>query len=102
MLQKNGFEALAAADGASAVDLLRADGRKSDVVLLDKTIPGISSREVIAEAAIVEPNIKVIPTSAYSPETIAGTMRHPQVRTFIRKPFQLGDLLKALRSSLSS
>ena len=102
MLRKNGFEVLEAADGTSAIDLLRANGARIDVVLLDMTIPGASSREVVAEAANVRPNIKVILTSAYSQEMIEGSMRAPQIRSFIRKPFQLGELLKMLRSSLSS
>jgi PAS domain S-box-containing protein len=102
MLQINGFEALAVGDGTAAIDVLRADGSRIDMILLDMTIPGISSREVVAEAANVGPNIKVILTSAYSQEAIGDALRHPQVLAFIRKPFQLRDLMKALRSSLSS
>ena len=102
MLRKSGFEVLEAADGTSAIDLLRANGARIDAVLLDMTIPGASSREVVEAAANVRPNIKVILTSAYSQEMIEGSMRAPQIRSFIRKPFQLGELLKMLRSSLSS
>jgi two-component system, cell cycle sensor histidine kinase and response regulator CckA len=102
MLQKNGFEALAVGDGTAAVDVLRADGARIDLILLDLTIPGISSRDVIVEAANVKANIKVILMSAYSQEAIARAMSYPHVRTFIRKPFQLADLVKTLRSSLSS
>src|SRR5262249_10119633 len=60
MLRKSGFEALAAGDGSSAIDLLRANGANIDVILLDMTIPGASSSEVLAEAANVRPHIKVI------------------------------------------
>jgi PAS domain S-box-containing protein len=102
MLQRTGFEALAVSDGSSAIDLLREEGAKIDVILLDMTIPGASSREIVAEAARVRPDVGVILTSAYSQEVIAGAMSQPQVRTFIRKPFQLGELMKALRSVLSS
>jgi CheY-like chemotaxis protein len=102
MLRKTGLEVFEAADGSSAIDLLRADGDKIDVMLLDMTIPGASSHEVVAEAANAKPNIRVILTSAYSQEAIAGAMSPPQVRSFIRKPFQFGDLLNTLRSSLPS
>jgi PAS domain S-box-containing protein len=102
MLRKAGFEVFEAADGSSAIDLLRADGGKLDVILLDMTIPGASTDEVVARAANAKPDIKVILTSAYNQEMIAGTMSQPQIRSFIRKPFQLGDFLKALRSCLSS
>ena len=102
MLRKWGFVVLDAADGTSAIDLLRANGARIDAVLLDMTIPGASSREVVEAAANVRPNIKVILTSAYSQEMIEGSMRAPQIRGFIRKPFQIGDLLKMLRSALYS
>jgi CheY-like chemotaxis protein len=102
MLRKTGFVVLEAADGSSAIDLLRANGGKIDVILLDMTIPGASIHEIVAEAANARPNIRVILTSAYSQGMIAGAMSPPQIRSFIRKPFQLGDLLKTLRSSLSS
>jgi len=102
MLCKSGFEVLEAADGTSAIDLLRANAAGIDVVLLDMTIPGASSLEVVEAAANVRPDIKVILTSAYSQEMIEGSMRAPQIRGFIRKPFQLGELLKMLRSSSPS
>jgi PAS domain S-box-containing protein len=101
MLRKTGFEVFEAADGTSAIDLLRANGRRIDVILLDMTIPGASSHEVVAEAANVRPDIGVILTSAYSQEMIEGSMNAPQIRAFIRKPFQLEDLLKTFRHSLS-
>ena len=101
MLRKSGFEVLEAADGTSAIDLLRANGARIDAVLLDMTIPGASSREVAETAANVRPSIKVILTSAYSQEMIEDSMGAPQIRSFIRKPFQIGELLKMLRSSLS-
>ena len=98
MLRKSGFEIFEAGDGSSAIELLHAHGDKIDVILLDMTIPGASSHEVVAEAAIVRPDIKVILTSAYSREMIEGTKGLPQVRAFIRKPFQIADLLMTLRS----
>ncbi|HWB87343.1 MAG TPA: PAS domain S-box protein [Bryobacteraceae bacterium] len=102
MLRKTGFEIFEAADGSSAIDLLRTGGSKMDVMLLDMTLPGASSHEIVAAAANAKPSIKVILTSAYSRERIAGAMSAPQIHSFVRKPFQLGDLLKIIRSSLST
>ncbi len=102
MLRKTGFEVCEAAEGSSAIELLRGNGGKIDVVLLDMTMPGASSHEIIAEAVNANPDIKVILTSAYSEEMIARSMSAPQIHSFIRKPFQFADLLKALRNSLPS
>jgi PAS domain S-box-containing protein len=102
MLRRVGLEVFEAADGTSAIDLLRANGREIDAILLDMTLPGASSREIVAEALRANRNVKVILTSAYSQETIAEAMSAPQIRSFIRKPFQFGDLMKALQRSLSA
>ena len=99
MLRKKGFEVLEAANGSAAIDLLRANGGNIDLILLDMTIPGAPSSEVVAEAGKVRPDIKVVLTSAYSQE-IAGAMNAPQISGFIRKPFQLGDLVKKLQNTL--
>ena len=74
---------------------------KIDLILLDLTIPGASSREVVAEAARVRPDIRVILTSAYSQEMTKSTVSAPQVHSFIRKPFQLVDLVKTLQNALA-
>jgi DNA-binding NtrC family response regulator len=102
MLRKAGLEVYEAADGSSAIDRLRTNGCRIDVMLLDMTIPGASSQEVVAEAVEAVPNIRVILTSAYSKEMIAGTMNSTQIHSFIRKPFQFEELLTTLRASLPS
>jgi signal transduction histidine kinase/ligand-binding sensor domain-containing protein/CheY-like chemotaxis protein len=102
MLRKTGFTVLEAADGAVAIELLRVNGDKIDLILLDMTIPAASSHEVIAEAARVRPDIRVILTSAYSLETLKPPLRAPQIHGFIRKPYQLGDLLHSLRKAASA
>jgi PAS domain S-box-containing protein len=102
MLRKTGFEVFEAADGSSAIDFLRVNGANVDVILLDMTLPGSSSQEVIAEAVKAKVDIRVILTSAYGEEEFAGVARAAQIRGFIRKPFQLADLVKTLRGSLAS
>jgi PAS domain S-box-containing protein len=102
MLRKTGFEVREATNGSAAIDLLRANDSKLDAILLDMTIPGKSSQEVLAEAAQALPDVKVILTSAYSEETVTANVNAPVVRSFIRKPFQLEDLVKTLRNTLAS
>jgi CheY-like chemotaxis protein len=81
MLGKAGFEVLEAADGTCAIDLLHSNGDKIDVVFLDLTIPGASSREVVVEAVRARPDIRVVLTSAYSEEMIPGALGAPQGKT---------------------
>ncbi len=102
MLGKAGFTVLEAADGSEAVRLLHSRASRIDLLLLDMTIPGCSSHEVLREAVEVWPQVKVILTSAYGEEMVKGSLSAPQVRGFVRKPFPLRTLLSALRNALSS
>lgn len=101
MLRKRGFAVLEAADGTVAIERLRASGGNIDVILLDMTIPGASSQEVVAEAAEAQRNIKVILTSAYSREMLTPLMSASHILGFIRKPYQLGDLVQSLQKAAS-
>ena len=100
MLRKAGLEVFEAGSGSAAIDLLRARGREIEAILLDLTIPGSSSQEVVVEAARARPDVKVILTSAYAEEVAMQMTNHPLVCAFIRKPFKLGDLIQTLRSAL--
>jgi DNA-binding NarL/FixJ family response regulator len=71
-------------------------------MLLDMTIPGISSREVLEEVGRTRPAVKVILTSAYSREMASQSLDTVQVKGFIRKPFQFGDLMQLLSETLAS
>jgi two-component system, cell cycle sensor histidine kinase and response regulator CckA len=101
MLRKRGFLVAGAADGSEALELFRTRSSAIDAIVLDMTLPGISSREVIAEVSRIRPDIKVILTTAYSREIAAPAFVAPQVRGFIRKPYQIGDLVTLLRDVLA-
>ena len=100
MLRKKGFEILEAGDGNAATMLLQAD-KRIDIVLLDMTIPGASSREVADEVARIHPDSGIVLTSAYSEETVVASFTGPLISGFIRKPFRLEHLVQTLRTVLS-
>ncbi len=95
-LRKRGFSVIEAGDGSAALDLMRLHKGYIDVLLLDFTLPGMSSRELLAEIQRMQPDLKVIVTSAYSKETVAAEFGGLAIEHFIRKPFQLGDIARLL------
>jgi PAS domain S-box-containing protein len=100
MLSRKGFSVVGAGDGTTAVHLLRTHPSEIDVILLDMTLPGTPSREVIAEAQRERPAVKIVLTSAYSREMVTQSLDAPIVKGFIRKPFQFDELLRMLRATL--
>ena len=101
ILRKRGFEILDASNGSDAIDLLRANSSQIDMMLLDMTIPGRSSHEVATVAAEARPGLKVVLTSAYDEKTVRARVGAPQTCGFVRKPFQIEDLVHTLRNTLS-
>jgi two-component system cell cycle sensor histidine kinase/response regulator CckA len=101
-LQKRGFSVMEAGDGSSAMDLMRAHLYDIDVMLLDVTLPGISSRDILEEAQRTRPSLKVILSSAYDKKTVDASFSGLRITHFIRKPFQLVDLAGVLQDALSS
>lgn len=102
MLGRAGFKVFEAADGTEAVELLHSKAARIDLLFLDMTIPGCPSPDVIKVAVKSWPDTKVILTSAYSEEMVRAGLSAPQIRGFVRKPFQFRTLLSTLRNALSS
>jgi CheY-like chemotaxis protein len=100
-LRKSGFVVMEATDGSAAIELLRTHEDRIDVVLLDFTLPGISSRQVFEETQRMRPDLKMIVTSAYSKDTVDASFTGLKVEHFIRKPFQLGEIAQLLGEVLS-
>jgi CheY-like chemotaxis protein len=99
MLQNHGFSVVEAGDGAAALDVIRAPGRHVDLILLDVTLPGVSSRAVFEEARQLRPDLRVIVTSAYS-EEMATSSLGGRFDSFIRKPYRLSGLVHLIRQGL--
>jgi CheY-like chemotaxis protein len=91
LLAKKGHIVLEAADGQTALDVIRSHPNRIDVVVLDITLPGASSREVFEEGLRLRPEVSVIVTSAYSADVAAVSLQAP-LRHFLRKPYRMADL----------
>ena len=100
MLRRKGFSVLEAGDGASGVDLFREHSEVVDVVLLDVTLPAMSGGEVLATLRKMRPAVKVILTTAYGPEKARAAVGSEQSWLYIRKPFQIRELLDLLQKAL--
>jgi two-component system CheB/CheR fusion protein len=99
-LRKEGLSVLEASDGSAALEMIRAQKDRIDVVLLDIGLPGASSREVYEEAARLRPGLPVIVTTAKTQE-MAAALLATRVERFLRKPFKLSDLIDMVRQILS-
>lgn len=101
ILRKNGFAVLEVNDGSAALEMIRRLKTHIDVLLLDITLPGASSRQVYEEAKRLKPDLAVIVTSAKSKET-AGASLATGIEHFLRKPFSTVELIAMVHRLVSS
>ena len=101
MLRSSGLSVIQAGDGTQAIDRIREHGQQIGLVLLDITLPGASSRDVLTAARERRPDMKIILTSAYGQKTVDETFHDMGVDAFIRKPYQLADLVTLVRKLVS-
>jgi hypothetical protein len=66
------------------------------------SLPGEPSSVVATAASLLRPNAKLFLMSAYSREMIGDIGSASNVRAFVRKPFQIRDLLALIREALST
>jgi len=97
MLRKQGLSVIEATD--VALDVIRTEKVHLDLLLLDVTLPGASSREIYEEAKYLRPGLPVIVASAKTEEMAAAALA-TRMNRFLRKPYRLVELLSAIRDVL--
>jgi CheY-like chemotaxis protein len=102
MLRKKNFSILEAEDGSAAVEIFRDRHADIGLVLLDLTMPGLGGREVLSELKRIRPDVKIIVTTAYSQDAAAASLDSERGWAFIRKPYQIADLIHLLHKGLGS
>ncbi len=99
MIRRTGLTVIEAKDGFGAVEQFQANEQDIDVVLLDVTLPGMKGYEVFTELRRIRPDIKIIVTTAYSQDMVSANLGGQQASAFIRKPYQIKELVNVLRDA---
>jgi DNA-binding NtrC family response regulator len=80
--------------------LMRLHKDDLDAMLLDVTVPGMPSQEVLQDAYRIRPDLRIVVTSAYSKETVDARLSGLRAHHFVRKPFHLDDVVHLLRDTM--
>jgi len=100
ILKTHGYEVIAAADGAEALQRLRS--QPFDLVLTDIWMPEMNGLDLLAELRqlSVQPRAIVL-TSDTTPETLLRALRE-QAYQFLTKPVEAKELLELVESALTA
>ena len=95
-----GFTVLTAADGLQAVERYRERGKEIDLVLMDLTMPHMDGAEAIGELRRLNPEVRVVVASGYSPEDVASRFVGKDLAGVLQKPYTLAKLRESLSGLL--
>jgi len=99
LLEKNGYEVVAAESARMALDIFGA-GEAFDVVVTDLTMPGGNGLEVIRAVERLRPDMPVVLVSGFGADGPPEAVEKLGVKEFLAKPFSSGELLGALRVAI--
>ena len=100
MLEKSGFQVLAAESSEAGADLLRDKGEHVSLIILDLTMPGISAEQAFDVLRAIHPGVPILLASGYDEAEASARSGGRPFAGFIHKPFDLDRLLGAVNSAL--
>jgi two-component system NtrC family response regulator len=99
ILERAGFEVVAAADGRRALERLRADA--FDLMLTDQRMPEMDGLELLDRSHRLQPRLAVVLMTAYGTVSTAVDALKRGAADYLTKPFERDELLlvvdKAIR-----
>jgi CheY-like chemotaxis protein len=99
-LELSGFTVLDAPSGAEGVEIFKQHHSEIRAVLLDVTMPGISTESILAELRAIQPDVAVVLCSGYSEHEITGRFAGQGMSGFIPKPFTMKTLVSGMARRL--
>lgn len=88
-----------AGSGREAREFMAAHSQEIDLLMLDLSLPDIAGEALLAELAGNYPGIKVVLCTGSMVDN--GLRSHPAVKGFLAKPFDLGELRRAVDQALA-
>ena len=102
MLTKQGYTVLTAASGPEAVQVYLREGERISLVILDLIMPEMGGEKCLEEILAIDPRAKILISSGATIEGRKKETVESQAKGFVSKPFQLREMLKAVRKVLDS
>ncbi len=97
LFQIDNLALLCAVDGRDGIAQLQQHKERVALVILDLSMPGISSEETFTTLRQIKPDLPIFLCSGYSKLKINETFANQQHEGFIAKPFEIDSLLKTVR-----
>jgi CheY-like chemotaxis protein len=93
MLRGAGYEVTVASSGNEALGVFDRDPTRSDLVLLDLTMPGLDGFQTLAQLRLRDAKLPVVLMSGYAEQSVRDRAAADPAIDFLQKPFRERQLL---------
>jgi signal transduction histidine kinase len=97
LLESEGYQVLTAADGQEALDILRLDTERVDLVITDVAMPTMNGRELAEQLARRRPGLPILFMSGYTDDEMVRRGLIEPDHPFLSKPFTPDVLASKVR-----
>jgi two-component system, cell cycle sensor histidine kinase and response regulator CckA len=101
MLTISGYTVLPARSGREALAIARTHSGQIDLLLTDMVMPRMTGKELLEKIGAVRGDMKTLFMTGYSEDVLAGRGIIADTTTFLEKPFDVDQLLAAVRRALA-
>ncbi len=101
ILRSEGYEVIAAEDGAEALEMLDGNPVRLDLVLTDVLMPRLNGRQLVDALQARYPQLPVLYMSGDIGEAIVARQLVPEGAPFLRKPFSPSQLMDQVAAVLA-
>jgi signal transduction histidine kinase/CheY-like chemotaxis protein len=102
VLRQSGYRVIEAVDGEDAVEKFRENREEIDLLIMDVVMPKMNGKDAFSAIARINPEIKVLFTSGYTPDEVARKGITFAKENFLAKPASPAVLLKKVREVLAA
>ena len=102
ILEMQGMQVLAAADGPAGLALYREHRAEVRLVLLDLSMPGMSGEETFRQLRALDPQARILLSSGYDKSEVLARFPDQGLTGFVQKPYGVDDLSAAIRQHLEA
>jgi CheY-like chemotaxis protein len=101
VLRRDGYEVMAAGNGAEALALIELSDRSPELLITDMAMPGMTGGELASLLRPLYPSLRVIYMSGYNNDAALSEAAETGEVTFLQKPFTPSEILGTIRSVLA-
>ncbi|HWQ21926.1 MAG TPA: response regulator, partial [Clostridia bacterium] len=101
LLTRSGYHVMTAANGAQALEMIASHPGAIDLIMLDMTMPGMTTSEVVQAIRALNATVPILLNSGYtSSDAVKQLLADGSVQDFLSKPYELQDLVEKVHNLL--